>query len=414
MITQPVGDIEAATAMCRQAIEEEFAGFGEDLPGAPDSPLGWFDLVGRFPPNGGGDFARLRAAADAIGGPRPVGGVERYALLQALQVALPRVAGQPVHERAKRMFAAACTQMAWPEKQWLAYFDHSHPAFYQLARVAALDWFPVGSLAFQFTGFPRSWLLKIHPAALPAFLRELYVDFGGGTPVLTPHLLMWRRNPFLLLQGDYLRALWQIAETLKMHPEVKGLMADSWYFSAEVGTAFPHLAWLRSFFCEHGAHLVGLERAPSDSGLMAGSSRRRELYHGRQFRPRRTLVLWHRAAMLSWAESHPELAEPSPARNWPAKAAVGNPVASRAMPTASPAAGWPSGGDAPQTIADRISVEGRRLLNERPKLYIILSILAPSCGIALSVAATKMWWAALPAFLLSMAVTWLAQYFYVQ
>jgi hypothetical protein len=92
----------------------------------------------------------------------------------------------------------------------------------------------------------------------------------------------------------------RIAECLPLQPELRGLIACSWFYSTALREVSPHLCWLRDFFAENGATIVEMEKAPADYGFMIGSARRRALDEKGRLRPRLTLILWSRADRAAW------------------------------------------------------------------------------------------------------------------
>lgn len=395
----PIAEQVAATeAICRRSLDLQFEGLR--LAGAPHDPTAWCRLLSRLPD---GWWARRRLRALRLEAVRrnpqlPPGTVERYALLQAFLASLRKIAGFPVHDSIKRFYCSQCVEIADPAPQRAAFFRQGLPPFDEMAKIASLRRLPAGQLSFDVTRFPRSWLLRIHPANLPAAIGAL--SRQGLGPVVAPHLSHWRANPLFVLKGENERSLRRIAKCMELRPDIGGLVADSWLYSAEVGNAFPHLAWQRSFFLDHGAFLVEMETATPDSGFLVGSAKRRQLWEQGRFRPRRTLVLWDRHSMLSWAAAQPDvnLAEdrdpPHPHRGIDAGDAAG--PRHRLQ-----------NGRIPWLNADT-------LLRKYPKPYIALTLVAPSLAAALTASAHGGTWSAMPAFLATFAFMWVFQYFILQ
>lgn len=408
-------DIAETRSLLGSALERDFAKLPHLGPTAPTDAIGWHQLLGDFARHRSPHLADLvqRAAADGL--VTTAGTIERYACLQAFQLGLARLAELALADPVKRLYCAVGRQVAEADPALAGWFHHASQTLYQLANVATLTWFPAGQLAFQFTRFPRSWLLKVHPLALPGLLHELTVGFGGRPPMAAAHLWSWRSNPFLVLPGEHERSLWRIARTLALRPEIGGLMADSWYQSAEAGRIFPHLAWVRRFFVEQEAFLVDLGPAPADSGFLTGSSKRRRLYHEGRFHPPRTLVLWRRAALLAWAEAHPHLGEnQASGRVRPATQRVRPPSPPPDQPTDQPAEA--DAPDAAPTFLSRLRhcFDGRTLLDTRPKIYIAFTLLLPASLVSISVFLIKYWWASPPCFALTFLLMWIVQYFLLQ
>lgn len=399
-------EIAAAAKLLRGSSGGALPQLVAALPEAPSCPQDWLTLLRRFPISRKSARRLHRMAARLAAAGWPAGTLERFALSQSFLAVLPQLPELPADPSVKRLFCGACLQVATVDKRWAKQFDLASKAFAEMAEIATLHRLPAGQLSFDRTSLPRSWWLAVHPLDLPDLLREVFRGLGGHGPLLSPHTSHWRPNPLVLLPQENERSLWRIAKSMQLQPDIRGLMADSWMYSADVGESFPHLAWLRDFFVEQGAYAVDLELADPGSGFLIGSARRRQLYENKAFRPRHTLVLWRRADMLAWAARHPELGEagsmPAPAGSMPCLAAKRRPdrrhgSLGRLLP---PSGRW--------TLVD-----AKAWLARRPKLYILSTLLAPSMGTALAAASLDRW-LALPAFFLSLIVMWLFQYFFLQ
>ena len=386
-------DIQSALGTCQQALAP--------IHGEMTGKLGleadrWFDLLQAVPASRTA-MVRLRR----LGRKLPPGHIGHYALLQAFMVSLPMVAALPAEEWIKHQICTLARQVAFPPKGWERHFALDGEPFKEMAKIATLRRLPAGQLTFDIENLPRSWLMKIHPLDLPTVLREVLTGMGGFGPVAVPHLCHWRPNPLVMLRAESERSLWRIAKSLETLPKVKGLAAASWFYASEVGQAFPHLSWLRDFFVEQGATVVDMEPAPLDSGFLVGSAKRRQLHEAGHFHPRRALVLWRREDMLDWAAAHPELGEsPEPA------------ILLRPVPPVAPPR---------RVVAQRRIASGRhtllngiKLLNHNPKLYILLTLLLPALAVTLATSAALGGWAAAPTFCLTAALLWVAQYFLLQ
>jgi hypothetical protein len=400
----PVADLgeemKAAAALCDLALRTQFTGLADRLPEHPRHPSGWFELLLGFPED---DAAMrrlhgMKAAAETAGG-FPRGSFERFATLQVFQAALPRLSALPVDASAKRLFCEICAQVADADERLTPRFDLHHPDFFQMAHLATLRWLPAGQMCFEVMRFARWWLLKINPLDWPGLIRELALGFRGRQPTIGAHIWEWRSNPRLILPRDYQEAFLRIAQTVALRPEVKGLTIEGWFYSASVAELFPHLAWLRQFFLERDAYFVDMGPAAPDSGFLVGSAKRRQLYQEGQFRPRRTLILWRREAVLAWAASPgwsdsppPEAPQTRPAK--PVRAALRH----------RPAMIKPGSGMF--VIAERL----RHFLEAQPKPYFLVCLLAPSAIASIATALAAGWWAAIPGAFLSFAALWILQY----
>lgn len=390
-----------ATQLCRDALSEQYADF--DVPAsAPRSPEGWFELLK--------SFLRDQKSVDAFGSivmdaetsrKLTPGFVELYAVLQAYLVALPLLRSLPVHESVKRQFCMTCRRIATRPNSYPGQFDYRTDAFHELARIVSLRSFHAGQNSFHIMAMPRTWLLRVHPLAMPGLLREIVVGMGGIDPLVMPHVNYWRANPGMLFEKENERAFWRIAKTIEMQPAIKGLMAMSWLNCRDVATASPHLAFIREFYLNNGAYLVDMNVAPLDAGYGMGSTMRQSLYNQGQFRPRETLVLWRRADILDWARRY-ELDRDA------ARSRKGFPTASELKPY------WQF--DANKTLSSGrfVLCNCGPLLQHRPRRYVMLVFLLPCILAAIASALTLGFAAILPVGIGTVVTIWLFQYFCLQ
>lgn len=393
-----IADHAAATELlCRRSLEMQFDRLS--LSDGPRSPAAWCRLLRGIPDSWLAN-RRLRSLRLQAKRHNPLladGTVERYALLQSFLASLRRISALPLHDSVKRFYYAQCAEIANPPPHRDGFFRQGSPPFSEIAKIACLRRLPAGQLTFDVTRFPRSWLLRIHPASLPAAIAAL--GRQGFGPVVAPHLSHWRPNPLFVLKNENERSLRRIAMCMELRPEIGGLVADSWLYSADVGDEFPHLAWLRAFFLDHGAFLFDLETAAADTGFLVGSARRRRLWQDGKFRPRRTLVIWNRERMLAWAAAQPEANQAEDCRA-PRPAAAGADGGTRRRHRL-------QNGRFPRLSADT-------LLRNHPKPYIAMILVAPSLAAALAASAHGGEWSAMPAFFATFAAMWVFQYFILQ
>jgi hypothetical protein len=402
---ETLDEISTCERLCRCAIEEIYPALVEHLPDIPQSPQGCFELLNGIPYDRGRVLAlrRLRTNAECVG----IGAayaVERYIVLQAYLVALPRLHSLLVDDCIHHEFCRTCRLVALPPPARENRLAQDSDAFAELAQIVTLRRFHAGQLSFDIMNMPRAWVLKLHPFDLAGLTRELVLGLGGFGPVVMPHVNYWRSNPTLLLKGEQERALWRIAKSVERRRRIKGLVASSWLYSSAVGRTFAHLAWVREFFTDQDAYIVDVGAPLVDAGFLVGSERRRQLYAKGKFRPRETLVIWRRADMLAWADNHPELgATASPQKScisvirYSLPPLAKNPQAERSMRS-----------------GQYTLIDCKRWLFYRPRRYISLVLLVPAlCAAALT---TTLWTptVACPVFVLVLFIIWLFQYFFLQ
>jgi hypothetical protein len=405
------GDIAAqlaeAVTICRAALlEPEFAGLAHRLPDAPVSAYEWFELLRTYPAAESTDSAVLIQRMKNVVNPKAAEGfpsIERYAVLQALTVALPRVIALPLPDLVKRRIANVAGQVAHPSLQWKRNFAAgSSQLMFQMAELATLRKFPVGELNF---GYSRHlcyhWPLRFPPRAIPGFLLEVAFGVKGLRAGISPHINLWRPNPLFLRKVEVERSLWRMAKTLEYRPDVKFLESMSWLFSSDVSKVSPHLAWLRTIYEEAGAYIISMEPAPEDSGFKEQSPKRAELYDAGTFIPRRTMVLWRRHDFLTWAAQRMDLADEGESPPLPA-------VPSRSIRVRCPRPARAAKHNSPLHLWN-----GLGLLERRPRAYVLLVLILPALAIA-GITGAFAWWATVPGFAAGFVAAWLFQYYAFQ
>ena len=234
------------------------------------------------------------------------GDLARCILVKAVPAALARLEQQRVSESVKRLLLQDFLGYAYPPARWARMFDPGSVRFHEMVKLATFQRFPAGQQHWETVKwFPRRWLLKVRPKdALRLYVCLL--KLGGRGPLWELHVNDRRPNPGLLAAKGAHQSYYRIAESLRMQPEVKAVLAAGWMHSTEVARVSPHLSWLRDTFQENGGTIAELGFASPDSGFLVGDLKRKELYQRGEFRPRSTIAIWPRRAMLRWSEQHPE------------------------------------------------------------------------------------------------------------
>jgi hypothetical protein len=394
-----------AVAICSAVLSEpEMAGLAR-LPGAPVNAGDWFQLLNDYP--GAKAIGSIQRMKDVLNPDGAAGfpSIERYATLQALTVALPRVDALPLALSVKRKVAELAAQVARPNEQWKRNFaDARRPLMEPMAELATLRQFPAGDLIFNYNKrLNYSWPLRFPPLAVPGFLYEMPLDLREWGSLILPHINRWRLNPLFVRKIGVERSLWRMAKTLEYRPDVKFLMSDSWIYSAELSEVSPHLGWLRALYQEAGAYIVDMEPAHEDAGFREQSPKRAELYDAGAFNPRRTMVLWRKNDMLTWAAQRMDLADEGE-RGPPLPA-----VPSRGIRLRSPRPARAAKHNSPIHLWNGIG-----LLSRRPRTYVLLVLILPALVIAAVAGASASWWAAIPSFAVAFVAAWLLQYYAFQ
>jgi hypothetical protein len=188
-------------------------------------------------------------------------------------------------------------------------FDPGRTSFEALSKIALLERFPAGQFDWEISGLPRSWLAQVPPTALPRLAYFITRHLGGFAPCFFPHMAYRRKNPLMLIRRECEKAWYRMAISAELQPGIRGLVASSWFLSPDTFTVSPHLSFVLAPFSESGALITTRGAAPEREGFLTGSEARKKLYLSGDYKPTMGLVVWSRHQMISWAHSHPELAD---------------------------------------------------------------------------------------------------------
>ena len=185
--------------------------------------------------------------------------------------------------------------------------DLADNRFLPLCKMATLRRFSAGQFDWELSGFARSWFPRVRPlSALIRLLSLVVFRWHGFRPAFVCHMPVTR--PLIALrEREALKAYYRMAQSMKLQPEVKGLIAAAWLHSPVTFEVSPHLAWLNKVFAEHGAVIATIGPAAPDSGVLVGSAERQRAFEEGRFKPTIGLIVWNRGDMLAWAADHPEL-----------------------------------------------------------------------------------------------------------
>lgn len=170
-------------------------------------------------------------------------------------------------------------------------------------RILCFGRVPAGVEHFERGGIPRRLL---YAAGVGQALRFLVCNLrtGGFAPFYNIHFRHGvRPAAFLLVYTEEAqrRLCLNIAGALEMNPQVRGLVATSWWYDPALATVSPHLVYLRANLESWGAraflyrHQVG--------HALANSPARRALHVAGRYRPAAWTMIWPRADLLAWART---------------------------------------------------------------------------------------------------------------
>jgi hypothetical protein len=185
--------------------------------------------------------------------------------------------------------------------------DLAENRFLALCKMATLRRFAAGQFDWEMSGLPRSWFPRVRPvSALIRLVSLVAFRWRGFRPAFVCHMPV-TKPLYALRERDALKAYHRMAQSMKLQPEVKGLIAAAWLHAPVTFEVSPHLAWLNKVFAEHGAVIATIGPATPDCGVLVGSAERQRAFTEGRFKPAIGLIVWNRADMLAWAADHPEL-----------------------------------------------------------------------------------------------------------
>lgn len=175
--------------------------------------------------------------------------------------------------------------------------DHT----YHVLRRCLVQVIPAGIYYFEYSGIPRSNLLKCPWRDKPRLLHFLATRLGGLRPTVEMHLPRLDRGRFT--QDEVARSYRLVAKVLRAQPQLRGISGSSWFYDPEVARISPHLAFIRELIDQNRGlmHRLG----PTEGalrGALAASEHRRRLHEEGRYQPTEYARYWARDDVLRWAE----------------------------------------------------------------------------------------------------------------
>lgn len=166
--------------------------------------------------------------------------------------------------------------------------------------LAALRLYAGGSnLIDHNAGLGRSLLWKNGVADIP---RRLWIvaRIGGFRPFFEIHAHKFYMAEFNEEgRNECYRCC---AELYALHPEVRGMIAGSWFYDPAITSVSPRLAYLRAVPEAGGAYVLfdSYDEGAARNAL-ATSPTRRALHAAGKYRPAAYTIIWPRTRQLAWA-----------------------------------------------------------------------------------------------------------------
>ena len=95
-----------------------------------------------------------------------------------------------------------------------------------------------------------------------------------------------------------------VADLLKIHRDIKGVMGLAWFYDPQLKKISPKLAYLRELVADNGGSLfyVGATNTAAENATRMSMTRKR-LYDEGKYTPTSYLYIWSRTKIIQWAEN---------------------------------------------------------------------------------------------------------------
>ncbi len=227
--------------------------------------------------------------------------VGRWILAQQALRSLDRIHDLPVVIEVAKQILRRWQLIAEQDPRRDVLFVPASQSFREMAEIALMRRFVAGQLHWTLSGIPRSWPLRMKwrdALRTVGAVREM----GGWAPYFEAHIPS-SGSPFLI-ESEYKRCYARMAHSMELQPGIRGIVGSSWLHSEETMRISPHLAWINRLFLDNGGILVEMGAASQDSGFLAGSQQRRQLYESGAYQPRHAMFIWPRVEFLRWGRQY--------------------------------------------------------------------------------------------------------------
>lgn len=174
--------------------------------------------------------------------------------------------------------------------------------------------------------FPNDYFIKdfrfVHALTVPcgAQIVDLKQNIGPKTALKSAQygvgsaLRAYRSCWFRVhTEGRYLDEFndsgWQecyreLAKLLELHPNIRGMVATSWFYDPQLAEISPRLFYLQELPLQNGAKSIRHKTSDFDIQSATATSRtRRDLYESKKYMPVSYTLLWEREDMILWANN---------------------------------------------------------------------------------------------------------------
>ena len=214
----------------------------------------------------------------------------------------PALAALPARVRTQQL--AQCARIAADGDETAEWLDLGQDLFQKEFGIAALRLYVAGcQLVDPRCGIPRSVLARGTPVD---WLRNaaMVLALGGYRPFFEIHAHTFMRE--LFGEEGRIECYRCCAELYALHPEVRGMIAGSWFYDPALERVSPRLAYLRAVPQAGGARLLFVEAGgDAIANALATSPTRRRLHQQGDYMPKNYMIVWGKARQQAWARALP-------------------------------------------------------------------------------------------------------------
>ncbi len=226
----------------------------------------------------------------------------RAAIARRLQRTLDDDGLAHLPARVRTQQLAQFRRIAFDSDSGAEWLDLGHDLFHKEFGIAAVRLYVAGcQLVDAGCGIPRSLLLRGSPLD---WLRNaaMMLSLGGHRPFFEIHAHKFMRELFGEEGRDECYRC--CAELYALHPEVRGMIAGSWFYDPALEQVSPRLVYLRRVPLAGGAWLLFVNDGPdARANALATSPTRRRLFEEGKYLPKNYMIVWSKARQQAWARS---------------------------------------------------------------------------------------------------------------
>ena len=277
-----------------------------------DRVASWLDAAAAAAQQRDRDFLASPFAAEAERLGQTDGVAARAEFLRAMLGALiernrPRIAALHVPAAVRTLFEKEYRRI---EKDLAArddgHFDLGSHSVRCDFRIVGFGRIPVGVHHIEVGGVPRR---LVWSGGMTQILRASAVlaRAGGWAPFYVSHFSHGiKPHAFLLVYTPEAQIAWHrnVADCLRLNPDIRGLLATSWWYDPQLARVAPHLRFLREGSIAHGA--IQLKSGSTEGArrfAVANSAERQKQYATGEYVPVSYAMVWTRDALLRWADA---------------------------------------------------------------------------------------------------------------